>query len=152
MLGLPARAGAPALAETGGRAVAQLLPPCCEDGYCQSWFWLQWWWWQGTEIYYRGVFCAWYDMICHSLILFLEPKLILTSWESHLENQTAQALPTISTSCLQTKCVFFSFIYILKKTREGNISLKWRSGFPARTKKPKTRLLSLFLARLSISR
>ena len=35
MLGLPASAGAPALAETGGRAVAQLLPPwsalVCED-------------------------------------------------------------------------------------------------------------------------
>ena len=31
MLGLPASAGAPALAETGGRAVAQLLPPCCRD-------------------------------------------------------------------------------------------------------------------------
>ena len=30
MLGLPASAGAPALAETGGRAVAQLLPPCIE--------------------------------------------------------------------------------------------------------------------------
>ena len=28
MLGLPASAGAPALAETGGLAVAQLLPPC----------------------------------------------------------------------------------------------------------------------------
>ena len=28
MLGLPASAGAPALAATGGRAVAQLLPPC----------------------------------------------------------------------------------------------------------------------------
>ena len=27
MLGLPASAGAPALAATGGRAVAQLLPP-----------------------------------------------------------------------------------------------------------------------------
>ena len=27
MLGLPASAGAPALAETGGLAVAQLLPP-----------------------------------------------------------------------------------------------------------------------------
>ena len=28
MLGLPASAGAPLLAETGGLAVAQLLPPC----------------------------------------------------------------------------------------------------------------------------
>ena len=33
MLGLPASTGAPALAETGGLAVSQLLPPWAEQKY-----------------------------------------------------------------------------------------------------------------------